>query len=307
MNLSTRHMRAFKTLALIRNFTRAAEECHLSQSAFSSLISNLEEGLGLRLFSRNTRNVDLTREGEIFLDIVDRLLPDLESAVDTMRALATLSRGEVSVAALPTICSSVLPKIIHEFKKDNENVDFIVSDGPNAHCLDLVRKGIVDFALCAGRLMDRDLEVSVLATDNFFLACHVEDVLAHRRSISAAELQETHSLIIYDVASSIRQHLDAAIFPLQWKMSFEVNNLSTAAALVAGNLGRTIIPALGLRQFLSPQIKIIPISGLKNSQRPICLVRATRHPLSLAASAFVELTTDSFAAELSSLIESVRF
>lgn len=304
MNLSIRHMRAFKTLAAMRNFTRAAEECYLSQSAFSALIANLEEGLQLRLFRRDTRNVDLTREGEVFLEIVERLLPELESAVDTMKDMAKLRRGEISVAALPTICSSILPKLIYRFREEHKDIDFIVADGPNAKCIGLVRKGLVDFAICAGQYQEKDLMVEVLTTDSFFFACHITHPLARRRVVAATEIQEDHPIIVYDVASSIRQHLDAAIYPLQWKKSYVVNNLSTAAALVAGSLGVTIIPALGLPLFISPTIRILPVSGLKNGQRPICLVRTAHQPLSLAAGAFVQLTKDIFASELSILIES---
>jgi len=58
-------MRAFSALVAAKNFTRAADQCNLTQSAFSALIANLETGLGLKLFSRNTRNVELTPEGEV--------------------------------------------------------------------------------------------------------------------------------------------------------------------------------------------------------------------------------------------------
>ncbi|PLC52075.1 hypothetical protein CR155_19865 [Pollutimonas nitritireducens] len=51
MNLSLRHMRAFSALVAAKNFTRAADQCNLTQSAFSALIANLETGLGLKLFS----------------------------------------------------------------------------------------------------------------------------------------------------------------------------------------------------------------------------------------------------------------
>ena len=121
-------MRAFAALASARNFTRAAEECHLTQSAFSALIANLEDGLGLKLFARNTRNVDLTSEGEAFLNIVKSLLPETERALEMMRDQAVLKRGKVAIAALPTICSSILPALIETFHAAHPDIELIIED-----------------------------------------------------------------------------------------------------------------------------------------------------------------------------------
>jgi len=60
--MSTRQVKAFLALAEQKNFTRAAQQCHLSQSAFSSFIRALEDAIGVRLFDRDTRNVELTAE-----------------------------------------------------------------------------------------------------------------------------------------------------------------------------------------------------------------------------------------------------
>ncbi len=65
-DLSARQLRAFVALADQRNFTRAAQTCHLSQPAFSALIRTLEDTLGARLFDRDTRSVQLTPEGRLF-------------------------------------------------------------------------------------------------------------------------------------------------------------------------------------------------------------------------------------------------
>ena len=65
MNLSARQLRAFVALADEKHFTRAAQRCHLTQPAFSALIRQLEDSAGLRLFDRDTRNVELTAEGRV--------------------------------------------------------------------------------------------------------------------------------------------------------------------------------------------------------------------------------------------------
>jgi len=105
LNLSTRQVRAFTALAEHRNFTRAAEQCHLSQSAFSSLIRTLEDSLGVRLFDRDTRRVELTPEGRLFLGGATRVLASLRDALEDLGEHATGRRGRAGVAALPSLAA----------------------------------------------------------------------------------------------------------------------------------------------------------------------------------------------------------
>jgi len=100
MNVSTRQLRAFVTLAEQRSFTRAAALTHLSQPAFSALIRSLEEAIGQRLFDRSTRHVDVTTEGREFEAAARRVLAEVESAFETARDFAARRRGRVSVALL---------------------------------------------------------------------------------------------------------------------------------------------------------------------------------------------------------------
>src|SRR5580765_79290 len=97
-DLTSRQLRAFTVLADQRNFTRAAQACHLSQPAFSALIRTLEETLGSRLFDRDTRSVQLTPEGSLFEGSARRLLEDMQAAVGDLADHVERRKGRVSVA-----------------------------------------------------------------------------------------------------------------------------------------------------------------------------------------------------------------
>src|SRR6476469_6659254 len=105
LNLSTRQVRAFLALAEHRNFTRAARQCHLSQSAFSTVIRTLEEAIAMRLFDRDTRKVELTPEGRLFEAGAARLMLDFQLALDDLGQHAARRRGRVAVAALPSLAA----------------------------------------------------------------------------------------------------------------------------------------------------------------------------------------------------------
>ena len=109
MNISARDIQAFLALAEVKNFTRAAARCHLSQPAFSALIKALEDHVGLKLFDRSTRHVLLTQEGERFWLSAQRIAEELEDCAKAMRDTAQLARGHVAVALLPSLAAGWLP------------------------------------------------------------------------------------------------------------------------------------------------------------------------------------------------------
>ena len=287
MNLSLRHMKAFMALATLRNFTRAAESCSLTQSAFSALVSNLEGDLGVKLFARNTRNVDLTAEGQVFLEIVSQLLPETERALAQMQDYVQLRKGRVSLAALPSISASILPPLIARFGREFPGVEVVVQDVASTVCVEMVRNRQVDFALGAAVPPRADLAIETLARDTFWFICLEGHPLAQRKRLGIADVI-AEPIIGFEPNSSVRQHLDAAIYPKQWIRSHQVNSLSTAAGFVAAGLGVTIAPTLGLPQFAHLDLRAIPLS-LPLNEREICLVRRSGDTDSIAAEAFMKL------------------
>eukprot|EP01031_Cornospumella_fuschlensis_P008994 gene8994-11054_t len=102
-HLSSRQIDAFIALAEQRSFTRAAALCHLSQPAFSALIRALEDDLGLRLFDRSTRHVDLTPEGHNFLESARRIRAEITNALSAVREGVIPKRHIVASMVSPFI------------------------------------------------------------------------------------------------------------------------------------------------------------------------------------------------------------
>ena len=93
MNITLRQLRAFVALAQTSSFTEAAGSLHVTQSALSGLIKELEMALGVQVVNRSTRKVSLSEAGREFYPLVARLLQDLDGALDTMSDLKLLKRG----------------------------------------------------------------------------------------------------------------------------------------------------------------------------------------------------------------------
>jgi len=281
MNLSTRHLRAFVALADTRSFTRAGQRCHLSQSAFSTLIRSMENMLGARLFDRDTRHVELTPEGALFRESAERLLADFDAVVADFRDHAARRKGRVAVAALPSLAAGWLPPVLAEFRSLHPGVDLTLFDALSEHCLALLRAGKVDFALAAGGEGAADLDTERLCADRFHLVCRLEHPLAKRSRLRLADLQP-YPFVQMARSSSVRQHLDAALHPLPLQPVLEVEHLATVMGMVASGVGISVVPALTLFHFRHPQIAVRPITD-PGLSREILLVRRAGSSLSVAA------------------------
>lgn len=290
MNLSARDIQAFLALAEVKNFTRAAARCHLSQPAFSALIKALEDGVGLRLFDRSTRHVLLTPEGERFLLSAQRIAAELEDCAKAMRDTAQLACGHVSVALLPSLAAGWLPQVLAQFMARYPGVELAVRDVLSEPCIAAVEQGDADFALAAIRADTPELQAEPFCRDDFHLVCRADHVLAAQDSLEVADLLPW-PFVHLARHSSVRQYLDAAFFPQSMHTLVEVEQLATVMGLVHAGLGISVVPALTLFHFDKPGLITRPLS-LPGMDRQIYLVRRRERSLSLAAQALYRLMLD---------------
>lgn len=286
MNLSSRDLRAFLTLAEQRNFTRAAAACHLSQPAFSALIQTLEGQVGVRLFDRSTRHVALTAEGEEFERSARRVLDEMEHALAGLRERASRARGRASIALLPSLAAGWLPQLMADFRARYPGIEVEVADVLSEPCIDRVKRGAADFALAATRGQSPELKAEPFCSDDFYLVCRRDHPLSRIRRPRPRDVA-AHPFVHLSRTSSVRQYIDAATHPATFKPVLEVEQLATVAGMVRAGLGVTIVPALALYQFTSAELmqRALDWPGLK---RKIYLVRRRDRPLSLAAQALYE-------------------
>ncbi len=286
MNISTRQLQAFITLARERNFTRAATATHLSQPAFSALIRQLEESLGVRLFDRSTRHVELTAEGIEFEGAARRVLDDVDAALSDMHERAARRRGRVSVALLPSLAADWLPTVLAAFRAEHPGIEMQVADVLSEPCIERVRMGQADFALAATRIDTPELRAELFCSDDFHLVCLAGHPLAKVRHVRPKDLV-AWPFIHLSRTSSVRQYIDAATHPQMLPSVLEVDQLATVSGMVRAGLGVSIVPALTLYQFQGPTLATRPIRWAGLTRR-IYLVRRRDRQLSIAAQCFYE-------------------
>ncbi|QXI55424.1 LysR family transcriptional regulator [Pseudomonas alvandae] len=290
--MTLKQIRAFLAVAQSLSFAVACERLHLSQSALSLTIKALEEGLGGRLFSRNTRNVALTPEGESLLPLARRLVADWDNAEDEMRQRFTLQRGRVTLAAMPSFAGNLLPPILKTFRARFPNVNVTVNDVINEQVLEMVRDRHVELGVAFEPMQGSSLAFTPLYRDRFVAVVPLDSPLAQRDAIQWETLLEQPFITLQrpsTVRVMLEEHLQARGMKLP--VEFESHQLATVGRMVASGLGVSAVPALCVGQMHELGARCITLSD-PVIERAIGVLTKPGHELSAAAQALFDTLRD---------------
>jgi DNA-binding transcriptional LysR family regulator len=240
MNITLRQLRAFVALAQTASFTDAAASLHVTQSALSGLIKELELALCVQVVNRSTRKVSLSEVGREFYPLVARLLQDLDGAMETITDLKALKRGLVRIAAPQLMSASVLPEVIAGFRQECPDIEIRLGDCMVEHVLSKVHSGEVDFGVGPERESSADIEAQTLFEIPFVVVFRPDHPLSTRKRVTwdealrypviALKGEFTHRLRV-DLRDSLH---DKVLNPAN-----EVGFMTTAFAMVSAGLGVT--------------------------------------------------------------------
>jgi len=247
IGLSLPRIRNFIAVAEERQFRRAAERVGLSQPALSAQLRELEEFLGAALLSRTTRSVHLTAEGEKFLVRARNIVADLESAVLEVRDHASLRRGRLSVAAIPSVASRLLPEVVATFMQRFPGIDVQLIELGSQDVERCVASGNADLGLAPAPERNSELSFSFVLRDRFVGVVPVSSRLAKQRRVRLEALFE-YPLIATGPGTSIRATLERACreHGKSLRVTHSVTQHQTIVAMVRAGLGVALLPALSL-------------------------------------------------------------
>lgn len=287
MNLSGRLIDAFLALEETRRFAVAAQRCHVSPSAFSQIIARLEEQVGARLFDRNTRNVALTPDGEIFSQGAHRIAAEMNASLSELKERSQRTTGRVSMAAPPSLCAAWLPEQMAHFRAHYPGISQRLHDVVSDRCLTLIAAGEVDFGLNAQRGNTLEFEAELLFNERLFLVCRSDDTLAQRQTVALKDLRE-REFIHTTRTGSVWQQLQPMLADAGVRDSgLEVSQFATLSGLVASGFGISVVPQFSARLCERPGLVVVPVSSRK-ALRPIYIVKRRHRSLSTAAAAMWE-------------------
>jgi LysR family hydrogen peroxide-inducible transcriptional activator len=238
-------LRYVVAVARTGNFSRAAEQCHVSQPSLSQQIQKLEQELGERLFDRLRRTARLTPQGEAFVRHAVHILEEVDAAAREAGEARALLRGALSFGVLPTIAPYLLPRLLSRFEKKHPGVEVLVHEDMTTNLIRQLFAFEIDFAVVSEPLHERRLAVRPLVTEELLLALPRRHRLARKRAVSFSDLEQERFIVMKEGHCLGDQVLDfCSRRELRANVSFRSAQLETIQALVRAGVGVSLIPAM---------------------------------------------------------------
>lgn len=271
------------------NFSRAAEQCHVSQPSLSQQILKLENELGERLFDRTKREAKLTTHGEAFLRRAVRILEEVDAARREATEAKNLLHGTLTVGVLPTIAPYLLPSVMVAFTRRFPGVEIVVQEDTTARLIKLALAYEIDLALASLPIGDKRLETLELFAEELLLALPSGHPLTRKRAVQASDLRGERLIVMKEghcLGDQVLGFCDRrGVTP---QISFRSAQLETIQALVCAEMGMALIPAMAARN-ARRRIPEYRSFGAPRPQRTIVAVWPKQRPPGRAASEFLNV------------------
>ena len=242
-----RHLRYFLAVADALHFTKAAEGLPVSQPALSAQIKQLEQEVGVPLFDRVGRSVQLTRAGSIFREHARRALREMELAQVAIAEEEGLQRGTLTVGVVQTVNAYLVPEIVGRFSALYPHVSLKLDElsGPDIEAG--VKSGLLDLGIGFVPVVSDRLETHPLFEEDFVLIASPRHRFATRRRLPLAFLVDEPLVLLPDLFCTRRllnaSFEQAGIVP---KVTVEMNSIEGILATVKTSQLATVLPRLSL-------------------------------------------------------------
>ena len=282
-------LRYFAAVAHHGSIREAADELHIAQSALSRQIQKLEQDLGLALFDRHARGVQLTSAGEILLRYTRSSLREVERLRSELDALKGLQRGTVSIQAIESLVQHMLPRAISRFTERYPGITFDVTIDGSDHVVTAVREGRTDIGLTFYPSADREFRTIFKLRQPLVALMSSAHPLARQKKVSLADC------MAYPIAVPVRNSGSRILIDVACKASgihlapvLETNSVQLMVHFVHVNQGITFLLRLSAWDSLrTGELVAVPIRDrLVNTATIDAIAHASRQ-LPLAAEEFL--------------------
>jgi DNA-binding transcriptional LysR family regulator len=244
--MELRDLRSFVAVAQHRNFSRAAEQLHVSQPALSEQIRKLEDELGAALFERTSRGAELTDAGAAFLPQARTVLAQADVAAETVRMVSDGVAGTLTLGFIDSAALGIVPTLIRRFTARYPGVKLHLRELGSRRQLEAVENGDIDVGIVRGPIWNHGLAGQRVATETLLVALPADHRLAGEESIRLGDLRE-EGFVTYPAdrgaalyEETLRLCHAAGFAP---RIVQEASEIYTIVGMVAAGLGVAIVPA----------------------------------------------------------------
>jgi LysR family hydrogen peroxide-inducible transcriptional activator len=291
MNL--RDLKYIIAVAETRHFGKAAQQCFVSQPTLSGQIKKLEDELGVAIFERTNRSVEVTPVGAAIIAHARQIMEQADAIQQLARAQQDPLAGPLRIGAIPTLSPYLMPLILMPLKKLHPQMKLVLSEELTDTLLQRLRNHEIDAALLATPVAEADLDSLPLFDEPFWVAYPSSHRFYTKQSITRRDLDNENLLLLSEGHCLASQAMDVCHMKerqMQGEMSdLRASSLETLIQLVKADFGITLVPALAMRGTWASGSGVVaqPLK-IADASRRISLVYRHSYPRRAALQAFAD-------------------
>lgn len=278
-----------------RNITRAAEKLYISQSSLSNQIIRLEEELGVSLFERQRRRVFPTDAGEVFVELAEQILRQMDELKTVMEDHAKLRRGRLRVGILPLMLPLRVPELMREFLSRHPALELTLLEAGSRDLSRGVENRELDAALVigSGNARDDGIKRVPLIGSHIMAVMSSADPLAAENAI-APEMLNGRELIVTTVQFNFQKlvlsELDRR--QIRYRIAADCSQIETCFALAESGFGITFASRETADYYINDRLTVLPLAGIP--ARIVSLIYQKELKYHPALRAFVDFMREKF-------------
>tara|TARA_B100000575_G_scaffold54069_1_gene40627 strand:+ start:60931 stop:61863 length:933 start_codon:yes stop_codon:yes gene_type:complete len=227
------------------NFTTASEKCFVTQPTLSMQVQKLEEELGVTIFNRSTKPLQVTEIGEKVLVQAKKIIQESTRMDDVISEEKGIIGGTLKVGIIPTVSSTLLPLFLNIFIKKHKNVELRIEEFSTESLLEKLNNNTIDCAIAATPLEDKDIIEKPLYYEPFVAYVPPHHFLAGNKNLELQDLTNGDLLILKDGHCFRNQVLNlCSIEDLNKQYELKSGSFETLINLSNNGPWMTIIPYL---------------------------------------------------------------
>lgn len=260
--MELRHLSTFQTIVKEGSFLRAAEKLQYAQSTITLHVQQLEAELGIKLFARQGKRVQLTPAGVALREHADLLLQRATALQQSIQDIVTGEAGHLRIGATEPTASMRLPSLLVPFCQEHPQVKLTVETGSTQSISNRVASGDLDIGICAAPLATLGLSFEPLFVDKMALLLPEGHPLTSLEHIYPADLQG-HRLLLTEKWCSYRSVIERELLScgLNPYAGIVVGNVHMLRHAVQSHLGIAIVPSVMIES-LPPGMVLRAITGI---------------------------------------------
>tara|TARA_A100001037_G_scaffold306004_1_gene348590 strand:+ start:1611 stop:2534 length:924 start_codon:yes stop_codon:yes gene_type:complete len=289
------HLNTFLSVARFLSFTRAAQELNLTQPTVSSGVRDLERSLGVKLFNRSGRSIDLTMEGRLLLTYAEQI-HDLTTEAEDRIHHREIEPGEsFRFGAIDAAVIYVLPDVLEAYHSRFPSVDISVQVDASRFLVDEILRGRSEFGVLTLPYVHPKIDTMPLLEDSLPLVVGSGHPLASRKRVRLEQVV-TETLILFHEGSVSRKPVDEHLAEagLSPGRVMEMSSPEAMRKLVEAGVGVSFLPNMTVQDALTEGTLVaLNVVGV-SMQRRIGLAWRRGRYFSPAIQAFLDLIVGNF-------------